>query len=116
MKKYIFLTLALSILFTVKSLAQRSDLKGPAAKNDKVWKSTDQGASLIIVSQHKPLKGPKAKNRKPWETNQKMTHAVITADRKDLKGPKTKNRKPENGQKEKEIIIQTSVPFNIWPN
>ena len=107
MKKHTFLTIAITVLCTLQSIAQQDylpgdaqdstvqkhQLKGPAAKNYKPWNTTSS-PSPITVTHPKTLKGPEAKNSKPWEQDLKV-YSIVFVARKDLKGPKAKNHRPE---------------------
>ncbi len=74
---------------------RRGDLKGPNAKNIKpgVYKATtvvytERAASEVV-------KGPKAKNQKVWEKSEKAQASTVSSNEKrtQLKGPKAKNYK-----------------------
>lgn len=111
MKKHLFLTVTLSVLFIFNGMAQHSDalnkqMKGPAAKNYKPWENSEKSAKTILVTQYKQLKGPKAKNHKPWN-NDCERYPMAFVDRKDLKGPKAKNTRPfEHVQIDTMLIVQ----------
>lgn len=112
MKKYLFLSIVFSALFTFHSDAQHGDaqhatsvggnaqrgnaqrvsLKGPAAKNHKPWKNSES-ATTILVTQRNERKGPAAKNNKVRKENMKM-NPVVFESREELKGPKAKNFSP----------------------
>ncbi|SMD32778.1 hypothetical protein SAMN04488029_1129 [Reichenbachiella faecimaris] len=94
MKKYIFLTLILSVLFTANTMAQKSWLMGPAAKNSKPWENTNEHVVVVSLKLNRLKKGPAAKNVKVWEAESEAT-PILRSNRADLKGPAAKNLRPE---------------------
>ncbi len=100
MKK--LLTASLVLVFAVSYSAQaqsRTSLKGPAAKNYKVWKNTrDSGTEAVIAIEKADKKGPAAKNAKVWENQNAQSEymAVSSSSKGKLMGPAAKNKKVWN--------------------
>lgn len=89
MFKYFLITITISVLFTCVCMGQQNQLKGPAAKNQKVWKVSKAFNTFSATTFHK-LTGPAAKNSKPW--NKEVKYAPIAQiARVQLLGPKAKN-------------------------
>lgn len=84
------------LTMTVGLQAQsRNDLKGPAAKNYKVWQNKDQKQYAVNTQFKKErLMGPEAKNRVPWENKDFSNLPTTQSVRKRVTGPDAKNRKP----------------------
>jgi len=72
-------------------------LKGPKAKNAKVWKQDPSQFNTLVAHSHEAkLKGPKAKNTSPQEAikeTPEVKRKDITYGRERLQGPRFKNRK-----------------------
>ncbi|MDW3209737.1 MAG: hypothetical protein R8N23_07715 [Reichenbachiella sp.] len=97
MKKLLFTLGALFFIITVNQAQNRNDLKGPKAKNYKVWQDDSPSVTVYTNSDQVTLKGPEAKNQKVWaETTAKENKVTIKRDtrRIGLKGPAAKNFKP----------------------
>ncbi len=93
-----FALVLLTVLFCVSTgVAQTAkDLKGPKAKNHKVWKDNAEPSAIVFHPNKEKLTGPKAKNQKPWErkrANQEYV-AVTSSNRAKMTGPRAKNWKP----------------------
>ncbi|MEM9340838.1 MAG: hypothetical protein AAGA66_19040 [Bacteroidota bacterium] len=88
-------------------------LRGPAAKNRKVWKTNNRKKQRVVTaSSDEKVRGPKAKNQKPFVSQPEATYQEVKVDntKKGLKGPKAKNYKPLRPEKEsKEEIKQQKV-------
>lgn len=74
---------------------ERSELKGPRAKNHPSWK---YNSSVVTVTPTTPTAkrvGPSVKNYRPWQNDTPTLHLVVAKkERKNLKGPRAKNHKP----------------------
>lgn len=82
------------LLIVFGANAQKNNLKGPAYKNRKLWKSTVATTQVFTMS-GETLKGPEAKNSRPLE--RKSGEKVLVAlggNTESLMGPEYKNRKP----------------------
>ncbi|MEO9966923.1 MAG: hypothetical protein ABJF11_14090 [Reichenbachiella sp.] len=96
MKKLIYTLGALLIFCMVGQAQSRNDLKGPKAKNYKVWKDSSPSATIVSI-EAESVKGPAAKNEKAWSedvTLAKKTKVAFGSKKLNLKGPKAKNYKP----------------------
>lgn len=97
MKKIIFTLGALFIACTVSQAQSKNDLKGPKAKNYKVWQDDSQSVAVVTEANATTVKGPEAKNKKVW-TDSTADDNKITIKRdtrkNSLKGPAAKNFKP----------------------
>lgn len=89
------------MLFLILGLSAQaqsgSDLKGPKAKNYKVWKSEKTPKTVYISVDKTKITGPEAKNRRPGDfENERSKRVVVSRDmkRSKLKGPTAKNHKP----------------------
>lgn len=96
MKKLLFTLGALFFICTVSQAQSKNDLKGPKAKNYKVWQDDSPSVTLYTNADQVTLKGPEAKNKKVWADTADENKIVIKRDtrRKGLKGPAAKNFKP----------------------
>ena len=77
---------------------ERSDLKGPRAKNHPThaYKSSKAVVAAPTAATDERM-GPAAKNYRPWQDDTKAQHVVVSGkEKKDLKGPRAKNHKPWN--------------------
>ncbi|MFY0607290.1 MAG: hypothetical protein JXR10_11270 [Cyclobacteriaceae bacterium] len=77
-------------------------LKGPAAKNHKVWKQdikVSKAQQLVVIPQEK-LKGPVAKNKKAWNKSGHVNVIAVEVGKSTpkLKGPAAKNQKAWEGK------------------
>lgn len=97
MKKLFISSLVLALMLSFSVQAQsRTSLKGPAAKNYKPWKDTEQpGVKAVTYATKADKKGPVAKNEKVWERTSATSGliAVETSYNTKLKGPAAKNKK-----------------------
>lgn len=111
--KSITLILALIFISSTAAFAQkRSDLTGPAYKNQKPWKNNSKTTNLYAETNKEQLKGPAYKNQKPGETSSEATYAVVElgSERSKLDGHEYKNYKPwEN--KTRETAIETTKVY-----
>lgn len=97
MKKLIFTLSAIFFVCTVNQAQSKNDLKGPKAKNYKVWQDDSPSTTVYTSSNQITPKGPEAKNQNAWEktTSDKNKVAIVRDSRKNsLKGPAAKNFKP----------------------
>ncbi|UXX77644.1 hypothetical protein N7E81_09710 [Reichenbachiella carrageenanivorans] len=97
MKKLIFtLTVCLAVC-AVTQAQSKNDLKGPKAKNYKVWQDDSPSIVVYTDANKEVVKGPEAKNKKVWETSTTNKDKVVIkrdTQRTSLKGPAAKNYKP----------------------
>jgi hypothetical protein len=70
-------------------MGQRNQLKGPAAKNHKVWNNSNT-SGFFTATAYQTLEGPRVKNSKPWK-NEVDYSPVKQIARVQLLGPKAKN-------------------------
>lgn len=94
MKKYVLLTTVLFTLVVFSASAQsKNELKGPKAKNFKVWESSQEAAPVYFKT-GAVAKGPQAKNLRPAD---RKSGALAVADTQGtvekLQGPAAKNNK-----------------------
>lgn len=97
MKKLIFTLGALFIACTVSQAQSKNDLKGPKAKNYKVWQDDSKSIDVYTDANQTAVKGPEAKNQKVWaDTTSDENRLTIKRDmrKNSLKGPAAKNYKP----------------------
>ncbi|SMD37238.1 hypothetical protein SAMN04488029_3311 [Reichenbachiella faecimaris] len=97
MKKLIFTLCALFMTCAMSQAQSKNDLKGPKAKNYKVWQDDSQSVTVYTEANQASLKGPEAKNQKVWADSTADTNKVtIKRDtrKNSLKGPAAKNFKP----------------------
>lgn len=97
MKKLIFTLGALFFICTVNQAQSKNDLKGPKAKNYKVWQDDSPATAVYTSADQASIKGPEAKNQKVWaDTTTEENKVAIKRDtrKKGLKGPAAKNFKP----------------------
>ncbi|UII25543.1 hypothetical protein LVD15_19860 [Fulvivirga maritima] len=96
MKYLMIMTMMLAFGYANTAAAQekeRKDLKGPAAKNYKVWKDKSPKTAMVTVPGDE-LQGPEAKNHKIWKAEPKEEAIVVTkSSRNKYMGPKAKNYK-----------------------
>lgn len=79
----------------VANAQEWNELKGPAAKNYKPWKSQAKNASAEVRSERSDVQGPAFKNQKPWNQTDTTVPVDTTLDTSEkVTGPKAKNRKP----------------------
>lgn len=89
MIRYFLFTITLSVLLAFACFGQQNRLKGPSAKNHKVWNNS-QASLQVKLAARTSNKGPLAKNFKPWQSE--ATYIPIALmERKELLGPKAKN-------------------------
>lgn len=89
MIRYFLFTFALTVLQAFVCIGQQNQLKGPAAKNHKVWNSSPAPLQ-VTMAVGKSLKGPLAKNLKPWQS-EVVYSPMAMMERRGLMGPKAKN-------------------------
>ena len=89
MIKYILFTFTLSVLQAFVCMGQQNQLKGPAAKNHKVWNNSPAPLRVTLTA-GKSLKGPQAKNLKPWQS-EIIYRPMAMMEPRELMGPKAKN-------------------------
>jgi len=97
MKKLIFTLSALFLICVASQAQSKKDLKGPKAKNYKVWQDDNESATVYTSANQESIKGPEAKNQKTWtaRTSDENKIAVKRDTRRtSLKGPAAKNYKP----------------------
>ncbi|MEP2025539.1 MAG: hypothetical protein ABJH98_04560 [Reichenbachiella sp.] len=97
MKKLIFVFATLFIACTVSQAQSKNDLKGPKAKNYKVWQDDSKSAVVYTDADQTAVKGPEAKNQKVWaDATADENKVTIKRDtrKNSLKGPAAKNFKP----------------------
>jgi hypothetical protein len=85
---------AFLILLTVSvASAQRADVKGPKAKNLKVYEHPEMFAGQVVTSNEEVKKGPERKNAKRRFAATNQDTIAVVARPENAKGPKAKNRK-----------------------
>ena len=89
MIRYFLFTITFSVLQAFACMGQQNQLKGPAAKNHKVWNNSQASRQISVAARTSP-KGPLTKNFKPWESESKNS-TIVMMERKELTGPKAKN-------------------------
>lgn len=97
MKKLSITLCALIFVCAIGQAQSKNDLKGPKAKNYKVWADDSETVQVYTVANQETVKGPEAKNQKPWKAQTAAENKVaIKRDTKksSLKGPSAKNYKP----------------------
>ena len=112
MKKLLLLFFACTFFASFSYAQQKSDLKGPKAKNYKPWKDSSKKPLAVFEANPERLTGPQAKNKKPWDRNQSAEQylAISTSNRSKLKGPKAKNWKPwQSEQPTKKVYVKTDA-------
>ncbi len=90
--KYLIICTVLTLCCLVSFGQNKSDLKGPAAKNYKPWQDKSIGSPLVTQGEVNKFSGPEAKNVKVWEKSNKNMIAVKAVANKP-KGYKAKNSK-----------------------
>lgn len=102
MKKLITPLVAFALFASFSVQAQnRTDLKGPEAKNYKPWANEQVDTKDYIVKTGDVKTGPEAKNAKPWAQDNKEVLVLNMESKKDhKKGPEAKNAKPWNAKSE----------------
>ena len=98
MKKPFFLAFALTVFTTSVFCQRNSNLKGPQAKNYKIWEDDDKSSSTAVYTVYADNireTGPSVKNRKPGDKKANaVSYAVVANSRpKGVTGPKVKNQK-----------------------
>lgn len=94
--KRLLLILTVSMIFASFSFAQKkNDLRGPQAKNYKLWKDNSEKSVAVSKVTSKRLTGPQAKNKRLRHKSQESAQytAVTSSNRPKLTGPKAKNWK-----------------------
>lgn len=94
-------TVIIAILFTATAMfanaQSRNDLKGPAAKNHKPWKSKAKTEQTIVMksTDSEKVQGPAAKNNKVRSQEEvvEFREVAIVSEKSSLKGPAAKNTK-----------------------
>lgn len=89
MIRYFLFTFTLSVLQAFVCIGQQNQLKGPAAKNHKVWNNSPAPLQVTLTT-GKALKGPLGKNLKPWQT-EIIYSPMAMMERREFLGPKAKN-------------------------
>lgn len=102
MRKYLLLTIFFAAIFILPCSAQRTQLKGPTAKNYKPWKNSIQDQAEDHQSTIQ-LKGPKIKNQKPPKATLKVL-PKIPFQKRIIKGPKAKNKYLHEFRKRKYVV------------
>lgn len=96
MKKTIISLITL-LFIGFSGIAQNpEDLKGPKAKNYKVWKSEKSAEPVISFRRKTKVQGPKAKNQKSGDRLKKRSALIVLVrdkKRSRQKGPAAKNYK-----------------------
>lgn len=88
---FAFLTVA-----TVGFAQNKSDLKGPAAKNYKPWQKSEKAPAIKVYTLETTSKvqGPSAKNKKSWKVEAKdYQETSLVSTKPKVTGPKAKNTK-----------------------
>ncbi|PZX50235.1 hypothetical protein [Algoriphagus chordae] len=86
--------LLLAIMMVSAVGFSQSTLKGPKAKNATPTERVAHASALKFYSVPTEVKGPEAKNQKVWTKSEISTKTVYIREEKDLpKGPKAKNKK-----------------------
>ncbi|MFY0652170.1 MAG: hypothetical protein JXQ96_09065 [Cyclobacteriaceae bacterium] len=102
--KRIAITLALILAVSLTYGQSRKDLKGPRAKNYKVWEHKTEASSINVVTYDvEKLQGPLAKNQKVWENEIITGQIVVSSVKPKLKGPAAKNYKPWKDKSEIDV-------------
>lgn len=94
MKKLILTATVLFFLSTISYAQSKNDLKGPKAKNYKVWKKDKKTVPVYTTANRKSLLGPKAKNKKPGTAKGEKVLVIRDDKKSSAKGPAAKNYKP----------------------
>ncbi len=89
----IFQTLLLICFVAVSASAQRSDIKGPKAKNLKVHEHPELFSGQLVTQSPSTLKGAARKNFKITSIDQMQPTVAVTTRPRTEQGPKAKNRK-----------------------
>lgn len=94
MKKQILIALSMSLILVAGVSAQsKNELKGPKAKNYKVWEH-HQAATPVFFKAGETAKGPLAKNQRPLDRKSgQLAVANTNTDQTRLQGPAAKNQK-----------------------
>lgn len=93
MKRTILIPILLIICITWSFAQDRSDLKGPKAKNYKPWLHKELPKTYVMTNK-KERQGPVAKNHKVWNnenTNKEVINMKATSSKPQ--GPAAKNKK-----------------------
>lgn len=95
MKKLWMIGTAMLLWIGAANAQEWNDLKGPAAKNYKPWKSQARNVTADVRSERSDVQGPEFKNQKPWNQSDATMPVDTTLDTSDkVTGPKAKNKKP----------------------
>lgn len=95
MKKLWMIGTAMLLWIGAANAQEWNELKGPAAKNYKPWKSQAKNVTADVRSERSEAQGPEFKNQKPWNQTDATTPIDTTLDTsKKVTGPKAKNKKP----------------------
>ncbi|MDN3686586.1 hypothetical protein [Cyclobacterium jeungdonense] len=97
--KGIIIAIAFMTVASFSYAQDKSDLKGPAAKNYKPWMKKDKAdpKKVYTLSETEKLQGPAAKNKKSWKSDDKNFKEVkLVSTKPRVTGPKAKNAKPWN--------------------
>jgi hypothetical protein len=91
MKRSVFI---IAIMMVSAVGFSQSTLKGPKAKNATPIEKAAHASAMKFYSEPADVKGPQAKNQKIWEKPSAPTKIVyVRKDEEILKGPKAKNKK-----------------------
>lgn len=97
MKKLSITLFAVIFVCAFGQAQSKNDLKGPKAKNYKVWQDDSQSVNVFTETNQTAVKGPEAKNQKVWaDSTAEENKVTIKRDtrKNNLKGPAAKNFKP----------------------
>lgn len=93
MKKTLITTTLITVIAVMVNAQTRTELKGPAAKNYKVWEDTSAPTPVYFSADAK-LAGPEAKNVAVWQQDNENKILVVSKKREKMLGPEAKNFKP----------------------
>jgi len=89
---FVFMTVA-----TFSYAQDKSDLKGPAAKNYKPWQNNEKAKKMYTLEASSKVQGPSAKNKKSWDSKSiNYQEITLVANKPKVTGPKAKNAKAWN--------------------
>jgi len=97
--KSLLIAFAFMTVATFSYAQDKSDLKGPAAKNYKPWQKNEKTATkkLYTLEASSKVQGPSAKNKKSWESKSiNYQEITLVANKPKVTGPKAKNAKAWN--------------------
>lgn len=98
-----------SIVFLISFYSFSQDLiKGPAAKNAKVWKSNFTDFNLVFDNHPNPYKGPSKKNHKVWN---KESSSLRVQTRKEINNPKGLKAKNQKVWESPEPILDSKAAY-----